>query len=55
MGFRLKNAALMYAKAKINILMMDYRGYGSSNGTPNEDGLNKDADAVLKFCAEHPL
>lgn len=28
MGFLLKNAALMFAHAKINILLMDYRGYG---------------------------
>lgn len=28
MGFRLKNAAEMYAKVDMNILMMDYRGYG---------------------------
>jgi dipeptidyl aminopeptidase/acylaminoacyl peptidase len=28
MGFLLKNAALMFALAKINILLMDYRGYG---------------------------
>lgn len=30
MGFLLKNAALMFAHAKINILLMDYRGYGES-------------------------
>lgn len=30
MGFLLKNAALMFALAKINILLMDYRGYGTS-------------------------
>ena len=29
MGFRLKNAAEMFAKVKMNILMMDYRGYGA--------------------------
>jgi len=29
MGFLLKNAALMFALAKINILLMDYRGYGT--------------------------
>jgi hypothetical protein len=29
MGFRLKNAAEMYAKVKMNILMMDYRGFGN--------------------------
>lgn len=28
MGFRLQNAAEMYARVGINILMMDYRGYG---------------------------
>jgi hypothetical protein len=28
MGFRLQNAALMYAICGINVLMMDYRGYG---------------------------
>ncbi len=30
MGFRLKNAAKMFARAGINVLMMDYRGYGES-------------------------
>lgn len=29
MGFRLRNAAEMYARCKLNILMMDYRGYGN--------------------------
>jgi abhydrolase domain-containing protein 13 len=28
MGFLLKNAALMFARANINVLLMDYRGYG---------------------------
>lgn len=28
MGFRLKNAAKMFAHVGLNILMMDYRGYG---------------------------
>ena len=54
MGFRLKNAAEMYALVGINILMMDYRGYGASTGTPNEKGLNIDADTVLKFVKSHP-
>lgn len=29
MGFRLQNAAEMFAKVGINVLMMDYRGYGA--------------------------
>jgi predicted alpha/beta hydrolase len=28
MGLRLRNAALMYARCGINVLMMDYRGFG---------------------------
>ena len=39
---------------KINVLMMDYRGYGASAGVPSEKGLNKDADAVIKYAAAHP-
>eukprot|EP00598_Pedospumella_elongata_P004843 CAMPEP_0184981278 /NCGR_PEP_ID=MMETSP1098-20130426/11070_1 /TAXON_ID=89044 /ORGANISM="Spumella elongata, Strain CCAP 955/1" /LENGTH=340 /DNA_ID=CAMNT_0027504827 /DNA_START=212 /DNA_END=1234 /DNA_ORIENTATION=+ len=54
MGFLLKNAALMFAIAKINILLMDYRGYGRSDGIPSESGINLDADAVLKYCVKHP-
>eukprot|EP00600_Ochromonadales_sp_CCMP1393_P003049 CAMPEP_0174988760 /NCGR_PEP_ID=MMETSP0004_2-20121128/20317_1 /TAXON_ID=420556 /ORGANISM="Ochromonas sp., Strain CCMP1393" /LENGTH=432 /DNA_ID=CAMNT_0016242037 /DNA_START=31 /DNA_END=1329 /DNA_ORIENTATION=+ len=54
MGFRLKNAALMFAKANINVLMMDYRGYGSSDGYPTEKGLNLDGEAVLKYALTHP-
>ncbi|KAJ1431670.1 Alpha/Beta hydrolase protein [Ochromonadaceae sp. CCMP2298] len=54
MGFRLKNAALMFAKSEINVLMMDYRGYGSSEGTPTELGLMQDAEAVLLYALQHP-
>lgn len=56
----------MYRAAGVNVLMMDYRGYGtilyfllfytpgSSTGEPTEDGLNNDGDAVLQFAASHP-
>jgi hypothetical protein len=54
MGFRLKNAALMYAVTGINVLMMDYRGYGKSTGIPNEKGLNLDAEAVMDYAISHP-
>jgi len=54
MGFRLQNAATMFATAKINILMMDYRGYGKSTGSPNEAGLKLDAEAVLYHVRDHP-
>ena len=54
MGFRLQNAAKMFAAVGINVLMMDYRGYGHSEGTPDEEGLNIDADTVLKYAKNHP-
>ena len=53
MGFRLPNAAEMYAKVGMNILMVDYRGYGKSTGIPTEKGLKLDANAVLKFLLNH--
>jgi pimeloyl-ACP methyl ester carboxylesterase len=54
MGFRLENSSKMYFKTGINILTMDYRGYGKSTGTPTEEGLNLDADAVLAWALQHP-
>lgn len=54
MGFRLNNAAEMFAIVGINILMMDYRGYGSSTGEPSEEGINMDAEEVLLYAVNHP-
>ncbi|MEI8390426.1 MAG: alpha/beta hydrolase [bacterium] len=34
------------------ILLLDYRGYGKSEGTPSETGLYNDIDAALKFLNE---
>lgn len=55
MGFRLKNAMGMFSKSGVNVLMMDYRGYGKSTGEPTEDGLNMDGDAVVQHATSHPL
>jgi len=35
------------------VFLVDYRGYGGSDGSPSEDGLNRDADAVVAWMAEH--
>jgi len=53
MGFRLKNAMSMFAKSGVNVLMMDYRGYGKSTGHPTEAGLNLDGDAVIQYALSH--
>lgn len=54
MGLRLPKAAQLYAKVGINILMVDYRGYGKSTGKPNEKGINEDALAALDYAVNHP-
>lgn len=53
MGFRLPNAAKMFHYAKINVLMVDYRGYGHSEGRPTEAGLQADAEACLSLLRGH--
>ena len=54
MGFRLHNSVSMYLLTGMNILTMDYRGYGDSTGIPDENGLNIDAEAVLQHALRHP-
>jgi uncharacterized protein len=36
-----------------DVLMIDYRGYGKSNGIPSEKGLYKDAEATLAWARQH--
>jgi len=35
--------------AGYNLLLLDYRGYGQSDGRPSEAGLYRDGDAALKY------
>jgi pimeloyl-ACP methyl ester carboxylesterase len=36
-------------RSAVNVLFVDYRGYGLSQGVPTEEGLMMDADAVIGF------
>ena len=36
----------------LNVLMLEYRGYGNSEGVPSEDGLYRDAEACYSWLAE---
>jgi len=36
-----------------NVLMVSYRGYGESQGSPSERGLSMDADAALEYVLAH--
>jgi pimeloyl-ACP methyl ester carboxylesterase len=44
-----------YLDAGLGVLALDYRGYGMSQGQPNETGLYADARAALDFLAEKPV
>lgn len=37
------------------VLVLDYRGYGESGGTPTEAGLYRDAEAAWAFLASRPV
>lgn len=36
---------------RLRVLAVDYRGYGLSTGTPSEEGLYRDAEAVVRHAA----
>ncbi len=39
-------------RARANVLVLDYRGYGRSEGTPSEEGLYRDAEAAYDHLVE---
>ncbi|XP_049786543.1 protein ABHD13 [Schistocerca cancellata] len=51
MGHRLQNIVGLYQNLQCNILMLEYRGYGLSHGSPSEEGLYTDARAALNFLS----
>jgi uncharacterized protein len=44
--------ALMFRRLGYNTLLLDYRGYGKSTGTPSEDGTYRDADAAWRWLTQ---
>ncbi|KAJ7082384.1 Alpha/Beta hydrolase protein [Mycena belliarum] len=44
-------AAKRFVMRGCNVLMLSYRGYGNSEGTPSEKGLRRDAQAALDHVA----
>ena len=49
LGFRLPFTELLYKHLKVNIIVVGYRGYGYSQGTPSEEGIMLDAEAVINY------
>lgn len=48
-GHRLPKMARLSRYIACNILMLSYRGYGRSDGVPDEDGISKDAMAAMEY------
>ena len=50
---RLDRARLLVQRLGLDVFLVDYRGYGASEGSPSEDGLYMDARAVYRAAREH--
>jgi fermentation-respiration switch protein FrsA (DUF1100 family) len=44
--------ALMFRELGYSTLLVDYRGYGRSTGTPSEEGTYRDADAAWRWLTQ---
>ena len=42
----------LFAHLGVNLFEVDYRGYGKSEGSPDEAGLYRDADAAYRYLME---
>ena len=51
-GHRVPIARVLEENIGCNVLMLEYRGYGLSSGTPNEEGLNIDAQTGLDWIRQ---
>ena len=52
MSFRLDRAQQMQRRLGVSVLLFDYRGYGGSEGRPDEQGTYRDARAAWRFLTE---
>ena len=51
-GHRIPIAKILQDVVGCNVLMLEYRGYGYSTGTPDEAGLKIDAQTGLDYIRE---
>jgi fermentation-respiration switch protein FrsA (DUF1100 family) len=49
---RLHRAALLEAALDADVLLYDYRGYGRSEGAPDEEGTYRDSRAAYRYLVE---
>jgi len=48
-GHRLINVQALCTYCLVNVLLVEYRGYGKSGGSPSESGLYLDAQAAMDY------
>lgn len=51
-GFRIDTIQQFVVELKFNVFILSYRGYGNSDGSPSEAGLQSDVRAAVKFVFE---
>lgn len=49
-GSRLPNISVIVREMNCNVMILAYRGYGNSEGSPSEEGLKLDAEATLEYA-----
>jgi len=49
---RLDRALLLHSKLKSSVLLFDYRGYGKSEGSPDEEGTYADGRAAYRHLVD---
>ena len=49
---RLDRARQMQRRLGVSVLLFDYRGYGRSEGSPDEEGTYRDARAAYRYAVE---
>lgn len=52
---RAKLLAHVGGKHRYGVMMMDYRGFGASDGTPSESHLNEDVEAAIDWLSDWGL
>ncbi|ETN38917.1 uncharacterized protein HMPREF1541_06959 [Cyphellophora europaea CBS 101466] len=53
-GHRLPIGKVLSESLGCHVFMAEYRGYGLSTGSPNEDGLTIDGQTALDYVRNHP-
>jgi alpha/beta superfamily hydrolase len=43
----------IYMRTNSNVLLVAYRGFSDSQGTPTEQGLQRDSEAVLEWAINY--